>query len=72
MHDASEFRASAAKWLSKPGYSLLPCPDCGLPIRLMSVVPASVPGTDEITYWCGPCQQAITRQVARLSLGGVA
>jgi hypothetical protein len=70
MHDASQFRASAAKWLSKPGYSLLPCPDCGLPIRLMSVVPALVPDTDEMTYWCGPCQKAITRQVGQMSLGG--
>jgi hypothetical protein len=70
MHDASQFRASAAKWLSKPGYSLPPCPDCGLPIRLVSVVPALVPDTDEITYWCEPCQQEITRQVGQMSLRG--
>jgi hypothetical protein len=65
MHNAAQRnRASAAK----AGYSFLPCPDCGLPIRLVSVAPASAPNIDEITYWCEPCQSEINRTEARGAL----
>jgi hypothetical protein len=70
MHDALRYRASAAKWSGEPGDSLLPCPACGLPITLVSVAPTSVANTDEITYWCRPCETEIKRQVRQRSLNG--
>jgi DNA-directed RNA polymerase subunit RPC12/RpoP len=50
-------------------YEVVHCPDCGLPMRLLRVLPAaSVANTDEITYRCDPCQKDIMRQVKPRSL----
>ncbi len=55
--------------MSTPGYSLFRCPDCELPMRLISVKPVpSAQNTDEITYRCEVRLTEIKHQAKTKSL----
>jgi hypothetical protein len=53
--------------MSKPGFSLVHCPTCTLPMRLL-LVEASESGDDEMTYRCDGCDEQIKLRAPPKSL----
>ena len=51
-------------------YEIVLCPDCGLPAKLMAVLPSSESDVDEINYRCPICDKDFKINVQHKSLDG--